>query len=56
MENLFSLTPMIKEWWYSPTGLGKAVCDTGDIVAVAATCLAEPGHEGKAYEITGPQR
>ena len=57
MENLFSLTPMIRECVvYSPTGPGRAAfVDTGDIAAVAAICLMEPGHEGKAYEITGPQ-
>jgi uncharacterized protein YbjT (DUF2867 family) len=57
MENLFALTPMIRECVvYGPTGEGRAAfVDTGDIAAVAAICLMEPGHEGKAYEITGPQ-
>jgi uncharacterized protein YbjT (DUF2867 family) len=56
MENLFSLTPMIKECVvYHPAGAGRAAfVDTGDIAAVAAICLMEPGHEGKGYEITGP--
>src|SRR5262249_31874368 len=31
-----------------------AFVDVGDIAAVAAICLMEPGHSGKIYEITGP--
>ena len=29
--------------------------DPRDIAAVAIAALTEPGHEGKAYEVTGPQ-
>lgn len=32
-----------------------AVIHEGDIAAVAATTLTEPGHEGKTYTITGPE-
>ncbi|BDI29171.1 NAD(P)-dependent oxidoreductase [Capsulimonas corticalis] len=41
---------------YSPVTVGKAsFVDTRDIAAVAAKALTEPGHEGKIYEITGPE-
>jgi uncharacterized protein YbjT (DUF2867 family) len=40
--------------FYSPLGEAKvSAIDTRDISAVAATVLAEPGHEGKRYELTG---
>jgi uncharacterized protein YbjT (DUF2867 family) len=57
MENLFSLIGMVKGGTiYQPTGAGKApLVDVRDIAAVAAAALGEPGHEGKAYEITGPE-
>ncbi|GGP38032.1 SDR family oxidoreductase [Saccharothrix coeruleofusca] len=29
--------------------------DADDIAAVAAAALTEPGHEGRSYELTGPQ-
>jgi uncharacterized protein YbjT (DUF2867 family) len=32
-----------------------SVVDVRDIAAVAAAVLTEPGHEGMAYEITGPE-
>lgn len=32
-----------------------SVVDTRDVAAVAAKALAEPGHEGKAYELSGPE-
>ena len=32
-----------------------SIVDVRDIAAVAALALAEPGHEGKVYEITGPE-
>ncbi len=32
-----------------------ASIDVGDIAAVAATVLTEPGHEGKIYPLTGPE-
>ncbi|MCW3059865.1 MAG: NAD(P)-dependent oxidoreductase [Capsulimonas sp.] len=41
---------------YSPVEDGKAsFVDTRDIAAVAAKALTQPGHEGKIYEITGPE-
>ena len=32
-----------------------ASVDVGDIAEVAATVLTSPGHEGKTYELTGPE-
>jgi uncharacterized protein YbjT (DUF2867 family) len=32
-----------------------SVIDPRDIAAVAIAAPTEPGHEGKAYEVTGPQ-
>jgi uncharacterized protein YbjT (DUF2867 family) len=32
-----------------------AVTDPADIAAVAALALTEPGHEGRIYELSGPQ-
>lgn len=40
---------------YSPAGYGKAAfVDIRDVGEVAATVLLESGHEGKAYNLTGP--
>jgi uncharacterized protein YbjT (DUF2867 family) len=32
-----------------------SVVDVRDIAAIAAAVLTEPGHEGRTYDITGPQ-
>jgi (4-alkanoyl-5-oxo-2,5-dihydrofuran-3-yl)methyl phosphate reductase len=41
---------------YYPTGEGKTVpIDPRDIAAVAVKALTTPGHEGKAYNLTGPE-
>jgi (4-alkanoyl-5-oxo-2,5-dihydrofuran-3-yl)methyl phosphate reductase len=41
---------------YAPYGHGRtAVIDPGDISACAVTCLLQPGHAGRTYELTGPQ-
>ncbi len=41
---------------YSPYGEGKsAPIDPRDIAAVAVKALSTPGHEGKAYTLTGPE-
>ncbi len=53
-------------WWassikqqgavYFPGGKGRvAPIDPRDIAAVAAVTLTQPGHAGKAYELTGPE-
>jgi uncharacterized protein YbjT (DUF2867 family) len=39
----------------SVVGPGYAPIDARDIARVAACALTEPGHEGKAYELTGPE-
>jgi len=54
------------EWWgatikmqnavYFPGGNGTVPpVDARDVAAVACTVLTRPGHEGKIYEVTGPQ-
>jgi uncharacterized protein YbjT (DUF2867 family) len=40
---------------YLPSGAGKdSAIDPRDIAAVAVEALTMPGHEGKIYELTGP--
>jgi uncharacterized protein YbjT (DUF2867 family) len=39
----------------SVVGPGYAPIDARDIARVAACTLTEPGHKGKAYELTGPE-
>jgi uncharacterized protein YbjT (DUF2867 family) len=42
--------------FYQPTGDGRwPSIDPADIAAVAVKALVEPGHEGKAYTLTGPE-
>jgi uncharacterized protein YbjT (DUF2867 family) len=58
MQNFFSSIPTIagQGRMYSCMGEGQVPhVDVRDIAAVAAVCLTQPGHEGKAYEITGPE-
>jgi uncharacterized protein YbjT (DUF2867 family) len=54
------------EWWsdsiktqgavYFPGGKGRvAPVDPRDVAAVAALALTRPGHQGQAYELTGPK-
>ena len=54
------------EWWsetiksqravYFPGGKGKlAPVDAKDVSIVASAVLTEPGHEGRIYELTGPE-
>lgn len=41
---------------YANTGEGRmGVIDTRDIAAVAAVALTEEGHNGRVYELTGPE-
>ncbi|HWL86443.1 MAG TPA: NAD(P)H-binding protein [Polyangiaceae bacterium] len=45
-----------KDAAFAATGDGKvAVIDPRDLAAVAVTALTQPGHEGKSYELTGPE-
>ncbi len=54
------------EWWaatvrqqnavYFPAGNGRvSPVDAGDIAAMACSVLSQPGHEGRIYELTGPE-
>lgn len=57
MQNFLGM-PTIKSQaaFYQSTGDGKsAYVDTADIAAVAVKTLTESGHEGKVYEVTGPE-
>jgi uncharacterized protein YbjT (DUF2867 family) len=41
---------------YSAAGSGRvSLVDARDVAAVAVVCLTEPRHEGRTYEVTGPQ-
>jgi uncharacterized protein YbjT (DUF2867 family) len=58
MQNMLMTAPTIKEKgvFYGPLGEAKvSYVDARDIAAVAAAVLTGDGHQGKAYEITGPQ-
>lgn len=57
MQNWLGLSAMVKQGTvFQPAGEGtSAPVDVRDIAAVAAKTLTEPGHEGNAYDITGPQ-
>ncbi|MFN8444821.1 MAG: SDR family oxidoreductase [Caldilineaceae bacterium] len=58
MSNLLQWGDSIKSQGkvYFPGGEGKvAPIDPEDIAAVAAVALTQPGHTGKAYQLTGPE-
>lgn len=41
---------------YAPAGNARvSVVDVRDVASIAARALTEPGHDGKIYDITGPQ-
>jgi uncharacterized protein YbjT (DUF2867 family) len=41
---------------YAPAGDARvSIVDVRDIAAVAAAALTQSGHEGKVYDITGPE-
>ena len=56
MQNFLGYYPPDKDGnLYLPWGEGKvSFIDARDIGRVAAVTLTEPGHEGKAYTLTGP--
>lgn len=57
MQNLLHLAPLIRDKgkFFLPVGEAKvAQIDIRDIAAVALAVLLEEGHEGNAYELTGP--
>lgn len=58
MQNSFMFARMIKSQgaFYAPFGDAKvSYVDARDVASVAFHALTEDGHEGKAYEITGPE-
>jgi uncharacterized protein YbjT (DUF2867 family) len=58
MQNFLGSAGTIKEQgkFFLPMGQGKTVMtDARDIGACVATVMTAPGHEGQAYEITGPE-
>ena len=58
MQTLLSSAQTIKEKsaFYAPMSEGRiSIVDVRDIAAVAFAALTQDGHEGKTYNITGPQ-
>ncbi len=58
MQNFFMFAQTIKKdgAFYAPMKEAKmSMVDTRDIAHVAATVLTQTGHEGKTYDITGPE-
>lgn len=58
MQNslMFAATIKSQGAFYAPYGDAKvSYVDARDVAAVAFKTLTEDGHEGKAYELTGPQ-
>lgn len=58
MQALLAFAPSIKEKSaiFAPIGNAKvSLVDVRDIAAVAAAALTQEGHEGKTYDLTGPQ-
>lgn len=58
MQNMLRHAGTIKSQglFYAPFAESKESCvDARDVAAVALAALTEAGHEGKAYEITGPE-
>lgn len=58
MQNFLAQSESMREQGalYTPMTAGAAVShvDAGDIGAMAAAALIEPGHEGREYDVTGP--
>ena len=58
MQNLLGSAGTIRQAGaiFMPAADGRApYIDTRDIADVAAATLTQPGHEGRAYELTGPE-
>lgn len=58
MQNIFAFAPTIEKdgAFYATVKHGRAgMVDVRDIAAVAVGTLTGSGHEGKTYEITGPE-
>jgi uncharacterized protein YbjT (DUF2867 family) len=55
-SNVFVMNVMANGGFFLPLGDGRdAVIDPYDVAAVAVKALTEPGHDGKIYELTGPE-
>ncbi|RYX83739.1 SDR family oxidoreductase [bacterium] len=58
MQGLLNFIPTIsaQNAFYAPAGEGHiSVVDIRDIADVAFASLTQPGHEGKIYDLTGPE-
>jgi uncharacterized protein YbjT (DUF2867 family) len=56
MANFFSGSIKGQGAFYLPAGKARiSHVDIRDVAAVAAKALTEPGHEGHAYDLTGPE-
>lgn len=58
MQNLLGYAPWIAAHGELAVPIGRgtlAMIDARDIARVAAVALTEPGHEGRAYRLTGPE-
>lgn len=58
MQNVLMFSPSIarQNVFHAPMGDGAiSMVDLRDVAAVAAAVLTQSGHEGKAYEVTGPE-
>ncbi len=52
----FASTIASQGQFFAPAGEAKiSLIDARDIAAVAAIALTEPGHDGKTYDLTGPE-
>jgi uncharacterized protein YbjT (DUF2867 family) len=55
-SNVFAFGVLAQGGFFLPAGDGKdSAIDPFDIAAVAVKVLTESGHEGKIYELTGPE-
>ena len=57
MQNLFGSAAQIKQGAFTagPAAKRIALLDTRDIAATAVASLTEEGHEGKTYDLNGPE-
>ncbi len=58
MQNFRRFAPLIRERgaFYAPLGDARvSLVEIEDVAAVTVAALAEDGHEGETYEITGPE-
>ena len=57
MQNFFGNAPQIREGLFTagPASKRIAFVDTRDVAAVAVTALTDAGHDGKTYDLNGPE-